>query len=117
LYLLTRSNLGGSMPADAQIPQLLRVGQAPIFGALAHWRGPPGDLVYLWANGEVLKAFAFAGSGAQLEDAPASAGTIRLPSIGRGPSLAISALGGAHGSGIVWASHAQLDGSGVLRAF
>ncbi len=122
LYLLRRSGLGQFQSGgDSQVVQTFQLADSLVFGSLAHWRGPPGDLLYSWGAEDLLKVFALSESTGLFELRAASVGQRRLTSGAGGPrgaALSLSAHGGRHGSGLLWATF-PLPGSsaGVLAAY
>ena len=125
LYLLNTAGLGHEQSGNGQIVQVMQAsptaGRNEIKSGLAYWNSPNhGPLVYLWADGDNLRAFHFNGS--TLDTTPVVVGTIAAPG-SPGGMLSISANGSTAGTGILWAAMAvSQDGdhgvvSGVLRAF
>jgi hypothetical protein len=115
-YVIDTNSLGHL--GDATAIQTIKLGGA-LHGSAVYWNGGlNGPEVYMWAQGDSLKAFQFNGS------------TLVMPNFQTGPDfiggepgafLSISANG--NGNGIVWAN-AVLSGNanhgsvpGVLRAF
>ena len=87
-----------------------------------YWNSPPGGpRIYIWAAGDMLKSYSFAGG--VFLTTPADKGSIQAVGGGAScPPLTLSANGNQSGSGIVWASCALpttkgVPASGVLRAF
>jgi len=121
LYLLDRASLGHFRPTDDnQIVQKVSLGAGEIHGLPIFWSGPNGAWVYVWAENDWLKAFAFAGG--RLSPTPAAENTALDAAPRPGAMFALSANGASAGSGILWTTHA-LGGSanwqtrpGVLRA-
>jgi hypothetical protein len=122
-YLLHADNLGHEQSGNGQAVQLLHLNAGQIKGGPVYWdrTTTPGPWMYVWAEGDFLKAFHF--NGTTFDTTPASTGTISAPS-GNSPGvLALSASGTTAGSGIVWASipinqnadHGVVNG--MLRAF
>lgn len=121
LYLLDRGSLGHFRPTDdGQIVQKVALGAGEIHGLPVLWSGPNGAWVYVWAENDWLKAYAFAGG--LLSATPVGENTALEAAPRPGAMFSLSADGGTAGSGILWTTHA-LGGSanwqtrpGVLRA-
>jgi hypothetical protein len=122
-YLLHADNLGHEQTGNGQAVQLLHLNAGQIKGGPVYWdrSSGVGPWMYVWAEGDFLKAFHF--NGTTFDTTPASTSTIAAPS-GNSPGvLALSASGSTPGSGIVWASipinqnadHGVVNG--MLRAF
>ena len=125
LYLLNTASLGHEQSGNGQIVQVFQAsptaGKNEIKSGLAYWNSPNhGPLIYLWADGDYLRAFHFNGS--TLDITPTAVGTVAAPG-SPGGMLSISANGSTAGTGILWVSMAiTQDGdhgvvSGLLRAF
>jgi hypothetical protein len=133
LYLLNRSDMGHYTGPDGpdNVVQSFQVtsivnNTGHIHGSPVYWNSPNGPLVYVWGEGDPLKAFRLtvhSPISATFLTTPIATGTTRLdPYFMPGGILSISANGSTPGSGIVWASHAMTNANhatslGVLRAY
>jgi hypothetical protein len=126
LYLADRSQLGGFDPAADHVVQSFQASDVRytnnIHGTPVYWNSPAGPRLYMWAENEALKAFAF--DGARIDTTPVGRSTVLAPwDAMPGGALSLSANGSTPRTGIVWAGIAQLwDATnmavdGVLRAF
>jgi hypothetical protein len=124
LYLVDRDHMGGlNVGSDSQILQTLpNDSNHHIHGSPAHWRGPMGPLVYIWAEYAHLKAYRLDLARNQFELPPYSESKIETPFGMPGAMISISANGDDPESAIVWAHH-QLSGNanqavrpGILHA-
>lgn len=133
LYLLNRSNMGhyngpsgpDNVVQSFQVTSLIH-NTGHIHGSPVYWHGPNGPLVYVWGEGDPLKAFSLtvhSPISATFLTTPVATGTTELdPYFMPGGFLSISANGSTPGSGIVWASHPMTNANhaislGVLRAY
>ncbi len=133
LYLLNRSNMGhyngpagpDNVVQSFQVTSLVN-NTGHIHGSPVYWDGPGGPLVYVWGEGDALKAFRLtvhSPISATFQTTPIATGTTTLdPYFMPGGILSISADGSTPGSGILWASHPMTDANhatslGVLRAY
>ena len=121
LYLLNPANMGHFASNDAQIPQKISATTGQIKPGPAYWRSASlGQLIYLWGEGDYLKAWHFNGSTVDLPNVMAS--SFPAPPGAPGATLTVSANGDTDGTGIVWASMSvALDADqgvvpGMLRA-
>jgi hypothetical protein len=133
LYLLNRSNLGhytgptgpDNVVQSFQVTSLVS-NTGHIHGSPVYWNSPNGPLVYVWGEGDPLKAFSLtvhSPISATFLTMPVATGTTTLhPYFMPGGILSISSNGNLPGTGIVWASHPMTDANhatslGVLRAY
>ncbi len=133
LYLLNRNNMGhyngpagpDNVVQSFQVTSLVS-NTGHIHGSPVYWNSPTGPLVYVWGEGDALKAFSltvFSPISATFLTTPIATGTTQLdPYFMPGGILSISADGNTSGSGIVWASHPMTNANesislGVLRAY
>ncbi len=131
--MLNRSNLGhyngpagpDNVVQSFQVTSIVN-NTGHIHGSPVYWNSPNGPLVYLWGEGDPLKAFRLtvhSPVSATLQTTPIATGTTTLdPYFMPGGILSISANGSTPGSGIVWASHPMTNANhatsrGVLRAY
>jgi hypothetical protein len=130
LYVMKRRHLGGyagalhsgapttTRPDCAESSAVLQTVVATsghIHGAPVHWRGPNGDWIYLWAEGDRLRAYPFATGRLVTAEQSVRTSTWRFPSpspasCGDTPDnwmpggfLSVSSDGARAGTGIVWA--------------
>ena len=104
LYLLNPANLGHYAPNDSQIPQKFQAVTNLIFPGPAYWKSASkGQLIYIWAQNDVMRAYAFNGS--TFDTTPVIQSTVKTSS-GENPggTLAISSSANRDASAIVWAS-------------
>ncbi len=122
LYLWNASSLGHYVPGDTQIPQKFQAVNNLIFSGPSYWQSASkGQLIYIWAMGDYLKAYHFNGS--TFDTSPLIESTVQTPSgVDPGATLSISSSGTNDTTGVVWASmplNADADHgltSGILRA-
>ena len=103
LYVIDTSDLGHWNPNDAQVVQKLSISASEIHGGPVMWNRTTangGAMLYDWASGDTLKAYAFNGS--TFAPTPAAVGptTAVLP----GGILSVSANADQPGSGLLWAA-------------
>ena len=122
LYVLDRNNMGRfNDSGDMQILQSWKAYQGHLHGGPVFWRGPAEDLLYLWSEDDVLRAYRL--SNGLFEQDPARRGVTEAPPGMPGGILSISANGNREGSGIVWATHPLFGDAnkstvyGIMRAF
>ena len=121
-YLLNTANLGGIQTNNSQIPQDFVPAAGHTHGAPVYWNSPNlGPLVYIWPEGDLLKALHF--NGATFDTTPAMESTFRDAVGMPGAMLSLSANGGTAGTGILWTSMPYSQDAliavvpGILRAF
>jgi hypothetical protein len=133
LYLVNRNNMGhyngpggpdNIVQSFQAIPKVMDT--AHIHGTPVYWNGPGGPLVYIWGEGDALKAFSLtvhSPISATFLTTPVATGTTKLVTNDMpGGILSISANGNTADSGIVWASHPVTNANhatslGILRAY
>ena len=152
IYVLDRRNLGhicgtcGAGSGDTQIVQWFRASGVPllgrctpghpapnaydngigyhhIHGSPVYWHSPNrGPLIYIWAEGDCMRAFRFDGS--RFDPTPVDVTQVNTPDKSMpGAILSLSANGSTAGSGIIWASHPFVGDAneklqpGIVRAF
>ncbi len=133
LYLIDRGNMGhyngpagpDNVVQSFQVTNIV-TNTGHIHGSPVYWNSPNGPLVYVWGEGDPLKAFSLtvhSPISATFLTTPVATGTTTLqPYFMPGGILSISANGSTPGSGIVWASHPMTNAQhatslGVLRAY
>jgi hypothetical protein len=112
IYLLNRENLGGYNPNNTTDPgEAAKVGG--VWGAPAYWNGN----VYVWGQGDFLKAFSFA-NGVLSANPTSTSSQGAAPNGGTySPTPSVSANGTTNG--IVWSlvtDNAQTQGRAILYA-
>jgi hypothetical protein len=123
LYVWDANNLGHyHKEDDSQIVQSIpNATNGHIHGSPVYWEGSGKKLVYIWSEGDSLKAFQF--NGKDLNPTTVSESTFTAPDGMPGGFLSVSANGNQESTGIVWASMPiagdanQATVDGVLRAF
>ena len=103
LYLLNTADLGHWNADDSQVVSEYITNGGEILAGPVYWTGSSttgGPLLYDWAAGDVLKAYAFNGSTFAAMPSAQTTYTAILP----GGSLALSANGNTPGSGVLWAT-------------
>ena len=132
-YLLDRGNLGhyngpagpDNVVQSFQVTSLVS-NTGHIHGSPVYWNSPNGPLMYVWGEGDALKAFSLtvhSPISATFLTTPAATGTTLLhPYFMPGGILSIASNGNNLGTGIVWASHPMTNANhatslGVLRAY
>jgi len=116
LYLVNRENMGHLGVTDATAPQIV---QPVSWGGLynmALWTRDPSPVAYFVEEGDWTGAFRI--TSGTIENSPFS----QTPVTSDWPfqGMAVSANGGASGSGILWLTagdHSQPDAPGILYAF
>lgn len=129
LHLIDANNMGGLGAGNIQQFQATfsqNGGSKHIHGAPIYWNSASnGGLLYVWGEDDYLRTFKYSPT-TNISTSPFRTGTVLTPQIGYGmpgANLAISALGGQAGTGVVWAN-AVYDGDanqgtrpGILRAY
>jgi len=123
LRLVDTNSMGRFNAEGNQDIQEFRATTDKLLGAPVYWTGPKGDdLIYLWGDGDSLKAYRFASG--HFWTTPASQSLIKTPyGISNSAALSLSANGSEAGTGIVWAvCSGDTDRNpgvvhGILRAF
>ena len=120
LRVIDSTNMGKFNANGNQDVQEFQATPDWIMGWPVYWNGPVGQLIYLWASGDVMKAFQFNGS--TFQTTPVSVGNIVSPSgeVDTSP-VSVSANGNLAGTGILWAPTALSSDSipgatGILHA-
>ncbi len=110
LYLVDTRDMGRFQAgSDAQVHQSFCGFSSRLHNAPVVWQGPNGTQVYIWSDGDYLKAYRFDGD--RLDPVPVS--TSGFIANGRPSGVAsISANGSDGDSAIVWA----IDNRGIFRA-
>src|ERR1700693_2950391 len=121
-YLLNTANLGGVKTNNSHTPKDVVPAAGHTHGAPVYWNSPNlGPLVYIWPEGDLLKALHF--NGATFDTPPAMESTFRDAVGMPGAMLSLSANGGTAGTGILWTSMPYRQDAliavlhGILRAF
>ncbi len=121
-YVIDRHNMGRfNDSGDMQIVQSWKAYGGHLHGAPVYWHGPSEELVYLWSEDDVLKAFRL--TNGEFQPNPAHRGVMAVPPGMPGGILSISADGSREGSGVVWATHPLFGDAnkstvyGIVRAF
>jgi hypothetical protein len=121
-YLLNTANLGGIHANNSQIPQDFVPAAGHTHGAPVYWNSPNlGPLVYIWPEGDFLKALHF--NGTIFDTTPAMQSTFPDAPGMPGAMLSLSASGSTAGSGILWTSMPYNQDAliavvpGIFRAF
>ena len=123
LRLIDTNAMGRFHASGNSVVQEFQAVGGIFLGRPVYWNSPNnGPVIFMWGEGEPLKAFKF--SGGQFQVAPASQGSVLAPP-GKSNSvpLSVSSNSSQPGSGIVWASCPDLADSnhqtvhGILRAF
>lgn len=122
IYALNRSALGGhGSSSDTGAVQTWPGAKGHIHGSVVFWTGPGGQMLYVWAEFDKLKAFLF--SNGLFNTTPAFQSAMTAPTGMPGGILTVSANGSIAGTGIVWATLPLVGDAnsatvpGVLRAF
>jgi hypothetical protein len=121
LRVLNTSNMGGFNSAFNNDVQEWPATSAWIMGSPVYWNSPTlGPVIYLWASGDVAKAWKFNGSTFQTTT-PVSSGSIASPS-GESDTSPLSISANGQQEGILWAPTSmagdpnKLATPGILRA-
>ncbi len=104
LRLVDSAKMGGfNSNFNANVQQWQAI-SGRIMGAPVYWSGPTlGPVIYLWGDGEPLRAWSFTGQTFQVS--PVSQGTIlNTAGYSNMAPLSISSDGSTAGTGIVWAA-------------
>ena len=104
--LVDTTNMGGYNPTQDSNRQNFTATNTPVFGAPVFWTSPTlGPLVYLWGQGDFLKAWSFNKQTLLFNTSPVMQSTTQnvsgWPDTG---VLSISANKSVAGTGIVWAA-------------
>lgn len=122
LYLTNSASLGHLVSGNTQIPQIFQAANGHIHSGPTYYDSPTlGPLVFIWSEGDYLKAFKFTGT--SFNTTPVSKSAFEDPPGMPGGFMAVSSNGSKAGTGILWvnvpysgdANHATVPG--VLRAF
>jgi hypothetical protein len=123
LRLINTNAMGRFHASGNDVVQEFQAVGGIFLGRPVYWLSPNnGPVIFMWGEGETLKAFKFTGD--QIQAAPVSQSSILVPP-GKSNSvpLSVSSNGSQAGSGIVWASCPDLADAnhqvvhGILRAF
>lgn len=123
LRLIDTNGMGRFHSSGNNVVQEFQAVGGIFLGRPVYWISPnDGPVIFMWGEGEPLKAFKF--SGGQFQVSPASEASVLVPP-GKSNSvpLSVSSNGSQADSGIVWASCPDLADSnhqtvhGILRAF
>jgi hypothetical protein len=119
-YVVNRDAMGGQTQTDGQIVQKFQATSAQAWGGPAYWARGANPMMYVWGQGDNLKAYRF--NGTTFDGAPTvntRTSTKGFP----GGQLALSSNGDTPGTGIVWATHPNPNvptfatGAGFIAAF
>ena len=119
LRLIDSTNMGKFNAVSNNDVQEFQATSDWIMGSPVYWNGPLGQQIYLWASGDVMKAWQFNGSTFQTN--PVSVGNINPPGGETDTSpVSVSANGSVAGTGILWAPTAlsgtiEPGASGILH--
>ena len=121
IYVVDRTNMGGTAAGDAQIVQKFQGAINGIWGGPAYMKRGTGGMYYVWGNGDRLKAYAFDGARFTMPPMTNTTSQIGYP----GGQISISSDADAAGSAVLWtvrskrasAGLASSAGAGVLEAF
>jgi len=122
LYLLNTASMGHMVSGNTQIPQIFQAANGHIHSGPTYYESPTkGPLVYIWSEGDYLKAFHF--NGTVFDTTPVSKSTFQDPPGMPGGFMTVSANNSVANTGVLWvnvpysgdANHQTVPG--VLRAF
>ncbi len=112
LYVMHKNNMGHFNPQnDNQIVQtlLVHVQDGPshhIHAGPVYWHGPKGAWIYVWVEGDFIKAYQLVNGKFQPTPVSQHQNIAKADIVGMpGGALSLSANGNQAGTGIVWASH------------
>lgn len=120
VYLLAANKLGHMTANNDAVIQALEVNGGRIMAGPVYWEGPAGQMLFLWCETDVPKAFRFTGH--LLEPTPYAKGSV-VSRGSPGGALTISSHGTKPGTGVLWATVADGRNAdhgnvpGVLHAF
>ena len=104
LRLVDSSNMGGFNPAQDNNIQEFAASNTPVFGAPIYWNSPSfGPVVYLWGQGDTLKAWSFDAQSSTFNPTPVSqSGVLNASGWANTAAISLSANKSGAGTGIVW---------------
>ena len=121
IYLLDKDNMGGYSSGSNLVQQTVSI-NASMHCQPAYYLGSSSEFVYVWSENDQLRALSFnRGSNTFASNQVVSA--INGPTGGCGADLAVSSNGTNSGTGILWATYANIGDAGhtvspgILRAF
>jgi hypothetical protein len=123
LRLIDTNGMGKFDPSGDNNPQEFQAVSGHFMGRPVYWNSPNnGPVIYMWGDGDFLKAYKFDGSRFQL--APVSQSGVRgVTGYSNSAPLSLSSNGDQQGTAVLWASCPdQADANhqtvhGILRAF
>ena len=104
LYVVNTNNMGGlNLSADAVVQKFAASGG--LWGAPIFWNSLTTPTLYVWGNGDKLKAYSFNSGTGLFATSPSSVSSTSIVS-GGDPcgALSVSSNGNTAGTGIVWAA-------------
>jgi hypothetical protein len=122
LYLLDKDDMGGVSASDQAREKIPLTMQANLHAQPAYYKGSAQEFVYVWSEGDPLRAFPF-DRGSNLLDVQNQVVMSGGPGGQSGAVLSVSSNGTQDGTGILWASYAYSGDAesfvtpGILRAF
>ena len=123
LRVVDTTNMGKYSSSQNNNVQNIDATNPPVLGSPVYWNSPNlGPVIYLWGQGDVMKAWAFDSQTSQFNTTPVSASSMTGAPQDTA-ALSLSASGSASGTGIVWASRPISGASnpgptpGILYAF
>jgi len=104
LRVVDTNNLGGFSPAQDNNVQEFTATNTPIFGSPVYWNSPSfGPVVYLWGQGDALKAWSFDAQSSTFNSTPVSqSGVLNGSGWANTAALSLSANQSNAGTGIIW---------------
>ena len=121
LYLLNKDNMGGYNFTSNAVLQTIPI-NVSMHCQPAYYNGGTNELIYVWAENDVLRTYLLNRSSNTLGNTTFSSSDPG-PTGGCGADLSVSSNGTVNGSGILWAVYASSGDAGdtvspgVLRAF
>lgn len=120
IYLLNKDNMGGYSYSTNQILQTIPL-NVTMHCQPAYYKGSANEFVYIWSEGDQLRAFPFNRANNNFSSNQIVAGT-GGPTGPTGVDISVSSNGTLDGTGIVWASYPiganqNSVAPGILRAF
>jgi len=112
MYVLDGNKLGGQVPGDIQISQVVQAVDPTVRPTLTHhmhnvipaWQSSQGVNVYVWGESDFLRVYRFNPSTHKFTTPAVATGSILAPSGMPGGMMSISSNGSRSGTGILWAT-------------
>jgi hypothetical protein len=107
VYVVDTTSMGGFNSNQDQIPQEWQASQDLLFAGRIFYN----STLYLWPEGDVLKAYAYVGGGSYFNTNPATSTVSVASGYKNEPAISLSANGTTPGTAIIWAAYSQSGGA------